>query len=63
MTAGLGVIYGSRLVSISTGFHGDTIVACMVATAVIGGASPFGRRGRAEFSGVVISRRRREGAR
>lgn len=40
--AGLGgVIYCSRLRSISTSFGGDTIVLCVVATAVIGQASLF----------------------
>jgi D-xylose transport system permease protein len=55
-TACLGaVIYASRLHSISTSFDGVTIVLCVVATAVMGGASLFGGRGHAVLSGVVIS--------
>ncbi len=58
-TAGLGgVIYASRLRSISTSFDGGTIVLYVVATAVIGGASLFGGRGRplhAVLGGVVIA--------
>ena len=59
MTAGLGgVIYASRLNSISTSFDGGTIVLYVVATAVIGGASLFGGRGiplHAVLGGVVIA--------
>ena len=59
MTAGLGgVIYASRLRSISTSFDGGTIVLYVVATAVIGGASLFGGRGHplhAVLGGVVIA--------
>jgi D-xylose transport system permease protein len=59
MTAGLGgVIYASRLQSISTSFDGGTIVLYVVATAVIGGASLFGGRGHplhAVLGGVVIA--------
>jgi D-xylose transport system permease protein len=59
MTAGLGgVIYASRLNSISTSFDGGTIVLYVVATAVIGGASLFGGRGQplhAVLGGVVIA--------
>jgi D-xylose transport system permease protein/D-xylose transport system ATP-binding protein len=58
-TAGLGgVIYASRLRSISTSFDGGTIVLYVVATAVIGGASLFGGRGHplhAVLGGVVIA--------
>ena len=59
MTAGLGgVIYASRLRSISTSFDGGTIVLYVVATAVIGGASLFGGRGHplhAVLGGIVIA--------
>ncbi len=59
LTAGLGgVIYASRLNSISTSFNGGTIVLYVVATAVIGGASLFGGRGQplhAVLGGVVIA--------
>ena len=59
LTAGLGgVIYASRLNSISTSFDGGTIVLYVVATAVIGGASLFGGRGQplhAVLGGVVIA--------
>jgi D-xylose transport system permease protein len=59
ITAGLGgVIYASRLNSISTSFDGGTIVLYVVATAVIGGASLFGGRGQplhAVLGGVVIA--------
>ncbi len=59
LTAGLGgVIYASRLNSISTSFDGGTIVLYVVATAVIGGASLFGGRGNplhAVLGGVVIA--------
>ncbi len=58
-TAGLGgVIYASRLRSISTSFDGGTIVLYVVATAVIGGASLFGGRGHplhAVLGGLVIA--------
>ncbi|WP_158243131.1 ATP-binding cassette domain-containing protein [Acidimangrovimonas sediminis] len=59
MTAGLGgIIYASRLQSISTSFDGGTIVLYVVATAVIGGTSLFGGRGHplhAVLGGVVIA--------
>jgi D-xylose transport system permease protein len=59
MTAGVGgVIYASRLRSISTSFDGGTIVLYVVATAVIGGASLFGGRGHplhAVLGGVIIA--------
>ncbi len=58
-TAGLGgIIYASRLRSISTSFDGGTIVLYVVATAVIGGTSLFGGRGHpihAILGGVVIA--------
>ncbi|TMV90323.1 ATP-binding cassette domain-containing protein [Thioclava sp. BHET1] len=58
-TAGLGgIIYASRLRSISTSFDGGTIVLYVVATAVIGGTSLFGGRGHplhAVLGGVVIA--------
>ena len=40
-----GIIYASRLNSISTSFEGGTIVLYVVATAVIGGTSLFGGEG------------------
>ncbi len=59
MTAGLGgIIYASRLRSISTSFDGGTLVLYVVATAVIGGTSLFGGRGHplhAVLGGVVIA--------
>lgn len=59
LTAGIGgIVYGSRLRSISTSFDGGTIVLYVVATAVIGGTSLFGGRGRplhAVLGGVVIA--------
>ncbi|MFC2968419.1 ATP-binding cassette domain-containing protein [Acidimangrovimonas pyrenivorans] len=59
LTAGLGgIIYASRLRSISTSFDGGTIVLYVVATAVIGGTSLFGGRGHplhAVLGGVVIA--------
>lgn len=59
MTAGIGgIIYASRLQSISTSFDGGTIVLYVVATAVIGGTSLFGGRGHplhAVLGGVVIA--------
>ncbi|TNF11725.1 MAG: ATP-binding cassette domain-containing protein [Rhodobacteraceae bacterium] len=58
-TAGLGgILYASRLRSISTSFDGGTIVLYVVATAVIGGTSLFGGRGHplhAILGGVVIA--------
>jgi D-xylose transport system permease protein len=58
-TAGIGgIIYASRLRSISTSFDGGTIVLYVVATAVIGGTSLFGGRGHplhAVLGGVVIA--------
>jgi D-xylose transport system permease protein len=59
MTAGIGgVVYASRLRSISTSFDGGTIVLYTVATAVIGGTSLFGGRGHPLhpiLGGVVIA--------
>jgi D-xylose transport system permease protein len=59
MTAGIGgVIYASRLRSISTSFDGGTLVLYVVATAVIGGTSLFGGRGHplhAVLGGIVIA--------
>jgi D-xylose transport system permease protein len=59
LTAGIGgIIYASRLRSISTSFDGGTIVLYVVATAVIGGTSLFGGRGHpihAVLGGVVIA--------
>jgi D-xylose transport system permease protein len=58
-TAGIGgIIYASRLRSISTSFDGGTIVLYVVATAVIGGTSLFGGRGHPlhpVLGGVVIA--------
>jgi D-xylose transport system permease protein len=59
LTAGIGgIIYASRLRSISTSFDGGTIVLYVVASAVIGGTSLFGGRGQplhAVLGGVVIA--------
>jgi len=59
MTAGVGgIVYASRLRSMSTSFDGGTIVLYVVATAVIGGTSLFGGRGHplhAVLGGVVIA--------
>lgn len=59
VTAGVGgIVYASRLRSISTSFDGGTIVLYVVATAVIGGTSLFGGRGHplhAVLGGVVIA--------
>jgi D-xylose transport system permease protein len=59
LSAGLGgIVYASRLQSISTSFDGGTIVLYVVATAVIGGTSLFGGRGHplhAVLGGVVIA--------
>jgi D-xylose transport system permease protein len=58
-TAGLaGIVYMSRLGSISVGYDGGTYVLYAVAAAVIGGASLFGGRGKAVHAllgGVVIA--------
>ncbi|MGH7161176.1 MAG: sugar ABC transporter permease, partial [Acetobacteraceae bacterium] len=59
LTAGIGgIIYASRLRSMSTSFDGGTIVLYVVATAVIGGTSLFGGRGHplhAVIGGIVIA--------
>ncbi|TMK37033.1 MAG: ABC transporter permease [Actinobacteria bacterium] len=58
-TAGIaGVIYASRLRSVSTAFEGGTLVLYAVAAAVIGGTSLFGGRGKALhglLGGLVIA--------
>ena len=53
-----GIIYASRLRSVSTNIDGGTLVLYSVAAAVIGGASLFGGRGRprdAVLGGIVIA--------
>jgi len=59
LSAGIGgIVYASRLRSISTSFDGGTIVLYVVATAVIGGTSLFGGRGHplhAVLGGIVIA--------
>ncbi len=59
LTAGIaGIVYTSRLQSISTGIDGGTLVLYAVAAAVIGGTSLFGGRGKAMhgvLGGVVIA--------
>lgn len=58
-TAGIGgILYASRLQSISTSFDGGTTALYVVATAVIGGTSLFGGRGHpihAVLGGIVIA--------
>jgi D-xylose transport system permease protein len=58
-TAGIaGIVYASRLRSVSTALDGGTLVLYAVAAAVIGGASLFGGRGRASHAvlgGIVIA--------
>ena len=58
-TAGMaGIIYASRLRSVSTNIDGGTLVLYAVAAAVIGGTSLFGGRGKAihaVLGGVVIA--------
>jgi D-xylose transport system permease protein len=58
-TAGIaGVVYASRLRSISTALEGGTLVLYAVAAAVIGGTSLFGGRGKAlhgVLGGIVIA--------
>jgi D-xylose transport system permease protein len=58
-TAGIaGIIYASRLRSVSTAIDGGTLVLYAVAAAVIGGASLFGGRGKAihaVLGGLVIA--------
>ncbi len=59
LTAGMaGVVYESRLGSISIGIDGGTLVLYAVATAVIGGTSLLGGRGKmvhALLGGIVIA--------
>jgi D-xylose transport system permease protein len=59
VTAGAaGIVYASRLGSISTGIDGGTLVLYAVAAAVIGGTSLFGGRGKmvhALLGGLVIA--------
>jgi D-xylose transport system permease protein len=58
-TAGIaGIVYASRLRSVSTALDGGTLVLYAVAAAVIGGTSLFGGRGRmvhAVVGGLVIA--------
>jgi D-xylose transport system permease protein len=58
-TAGVaGIVYASRLRSVSTALDGGTLVLYAVAAAVIGGTSLFGGRGKAVhgvLGGVVIA--------
>jgi D-xylose transport system permease protein len=58
-TAGIGgIIYASRLQSVSTSIQGGTLVLYAVAAAVIGGTSLFGGRGKAMHAvlgGLVIA--------
>jgi D-xylose transport system permease protein len=58
-TAGLaGIVYASRLRSVSTSIDGGTLVLYAVAAAVIGGTSLFGGRGKpaqAVLGGIVIA--------
>jgi D-xylose transport system permease protein len=58
-TAGIaGIVYASRLRSVSTALDGGTLVLYAVAAAVIGGTSLFGGRGRprdAVLGGIVIA--------
>lgn len=59
LTAGIaGVVYASRLRSVSTALDGGTLVLYAVAAAVIGGTSLFGGRGKAlagVMGGIVIA--------
>jgi D-xylose transport system permease protein len=59
LTAGVaGIVYASRLQSISTAINGGTLVLYAVAAAVIGGTSLFGGRGKAMhgvLGGIVIA--------
>jgi D-xylose transport system permease protein len=58
-TAGIGgIVYASRLRSVSTSIDGGTLVLYAVAAAVIGGTSLFGGRGKAMHAvlgGIVIA--------
>ncbi len=59
LTAGIaGIVYASRLQSVSTSLDGGTLVLYSVAAAVIGGTSLFGGRGKAVHAvlgGLVIA--------
>lgn len=59
LTAGMaGIVYASRLRSVSTALDGGTLVLYAVAAAVIGGTSLFGGRGKAihaVLGGIVIA--------
>jgi D-xylose transport system permease protein len=59
LTAGIaGIVYASRLRSVSTSLDGGTLVLYAVAAAVIGGTSLFGGRGKAlhaVLGGLVIA--------
>lgn len=59
LTAGAaGIVYASRLRSVSTSYDGGTLVLYAVAAAVIGGTSLFGGRGKAihaVLGGLVIA--------
>ena len=59
LTAGVaGIVYASRLRSVSTSLDGGTLVLYAVAAAVIGGTSLFGGRGKAVHAvlgGIVIA--------
>ncbi|HWE65824.1 MAG TPA: hypothetical protein VG298_04195, partial [Acidimicrobiales bacterium] len=59
LTSGIaGIVFASRLGSISTDIDGGTLVLYAVAAAVIGGASLFGGRGKmvhALLGGIVIA--------
>ncbi len=59
VTAGIaGIVYASRLQSVSTSLDGGTLVLYSVAAAVIGGTSLFGGRGKAVHAvlgGLVIA--------
>jgi D-xylose transport system permease protein len=59
LTAGIaGIVYASRLRSVSTSLNGGTLVLYAVASAVIGGTSLFGGRGKplhAVLGGIVIA--------
>jgi D-xylose transport system permease protein len=59
LTSGIaGLVYASRLRSVSTSLNGGTLVLYAVASAVIGGTSLFGGRGKAlhaVLGGIVIA--------
>ena len=59
-TAGIaGIVYASRLRSVSTNLDGGPLVLYAVAAAVIGGTSLFGGRGKADPRGARWPRHRR----